>query len=180
MRDWVEQEAWRQGHGDQIERTMRLVWVLWLACLSEPVILAVIVFGFGDRIRQSVALEEPLPLTLIRAILIAFAALSLIGSALLRRILLRPRRGGPVAAGSAPPSYSVLYRTRVMASSALAASPAVFGFVLFCLGDSLMVFAGLALAALLGLLWHRPSTDEFVTFAMQFEPGQADHGDETR
>jgi hypothetical protein len=174
MRDWAEQEAWRQGHGDQIERTMPLVWVLWLACLSEPVVLAVIVFGFGDRIRQSVALEDPLPLTLIRAILIGFATLSLIGSALLRRILLRPRQSGPEAMGSAPPLCSVLYRSRVMAPSALAASPAVFGFVLFFLGDSIMVFAGLALAALLGLIWHRPSTDEFVMFAMQFEQERTD------
>ena len=176
MRDWAEQEAWRQGHADEIERTMPLVWVLWLACLSEPVILAVIVFGFGDRIRRSVPLEDPLPLALIRAILIGLAVLSLIGSVLLRRILLRPRPGGPVAAGSAPPSCSVLYRSRVMAPSALAASPTIFGFVLFFLGDSIMVFAGLALAALLVLLWHRPSTDEFVAFAMQFE--QAHHDDQ--
>jgi len=174
MRDWAEQEAWRQGHGDQIERTMPLVWVLWLACLSEPVVLAVIVFGFGDRIRRSVPLEDPLPLTLIRTVLISFAVLSLIGSGLLRRILLRPRRGGPVAAGSTPQSCSVLYRTRVTAALALAASPSVFGSVLFCLGDSPMVFSGLALAALLGLLWHRPSTDEFVTFAMQFEQERTD------
>jgi hypothetical protein len=98
----------------------------------------------------------------------------MMGSVLLRRILLRPRQDGRAAAGSAPPSCSVLYRTRVTAPLAMAATPAVFGFVLFCLGGSLTVFSGLALAALLGLLWHRPRTDEFVTFAMQCEPGQAD------
>ena len=178
MRDWVEQEAWRQGHGEEIERKMRLVWVLWLACLSEPVVLAVIVFGFGDQIRESVALDGSLPLTVIRSVLIGLAALSLIGSGLLRRVLLRPRQDGPAAAGTTPPSYSVLYRARVMVPMAMAATPGVFGFVLFCLGDSLMVFSGFALASLLGLLWHRPSTDEFVVFAMQFEQGQTDRGDQ--
>jgi hypothetical protein len=46
--------------------------------------------------------------------------------------------------------------------------------VLFCLGDSLTIFAGLALAALIGMLWHRPGTDEFVAFATQFEQERTD------
>jgi hypothetical protein len=176
MNDWVEQEAWRQAHRDEIAKALQPMWLLWLASLSEPVVLAVIVFGFGARLREGFTMDEALPLTLMRTVLIVIAALALAASVLLRRLLLHPPSGdrtSSAAESSNSLSGSALYRSRIIVPTAMAAAPSIFGFVLFWLGDSLMVFAGFAVAALLGILWHYPRQDELIAFCMRCENGDS-------
>jgi len=172
MNDWVEQEAWRQAHRDEIAKALQPMWLLWLASLSEPVVLAVIVFGFGARLREGFTMDEALPLTLMRTVLIVVAVFVLAASILLRRLLLRPPlgdRASSAAASSNSLPGSALYRSRIIVPTAMAAAPSILGFVLFLLGDSPTVFAGFATAALLGMLWHYPRQDELIAFCIRCE-----------
>jgi hypothetical protein len=172
MSDWVEQEAWRQAHQERIAKTLHLMWLFWLGSLAEPVVLAVIVYGFGARLRQGFTPDEAFPLTLLRTILIVVAVFVLVASLLLRRLLLRPPSGdlaSSASASSSPLPGSTLYRSRAVVPTVVAATPSIFGFVLFWLGDSPMVFAGFAGAALLGIFCHYPRQDELIAFCVQCE-----------
>jgi hypothetical protein len=175
MSDWMEQEAWCQAHREEIDKTLQIMWVFWLGCLGEPVVLAVIVYAFGAGLRESFTMDASFPLSLMRAILIFFAVLALVVSGLLRRFLLRSPLKHVGSSASTSLAYGALYRSKVMVPTVIANTPCLLGFVLFVLGDSPGVFTAFAVAAGLGLLWQRPRRDEFVAFCMQREnPGSAE------
>lgn len=169
MSDWVEQEAWRQAHQEEIEKALRLMWLFWLGCLGEPVVLTVIVYGFGAGLREGFAMDTSFPLALMRAIFIFFAAFALVASSLLRRVLLRPPLKGVASSASTSLPCGALYRSKVMVPTVMAGAPCLFGFVLFWLGDGPAVFTAFAVAAGFGLLWQRPRREEFVAFCIQRE-----------
>ena len=179
MSNWLEQEAWCQAHQDQIEGILRPMWILWLGCLVEPVVLAVLVYGLGDQLARAVTMDSAFPLTLLRVILIVFTVVLLVASVGLRQYLLRlPAKVPAASARLAPPDSKPLpcgasYRTRVMIPTAMVTAPSVFGFVLFLLGDSPTVFLAFAGAAVVGLLWQRPKRDELIAFCVQRDDARA-------
>lgn len=179
MNDWTEQEAWRQAHREQIATTLRLMWLFWLGSLAEPVVLAIMAYGFVAPLREGFTPDETIPLALLRAIFIAAAILTLGASCVLRALLLRPPSGNrassaATSAGSLP--GGALYRSRAVIPTVMAATPSILGFVLFWLGDSLMVFTGFAVAALLGMLWQYPRQDGLIGFCMRCENADTSEG----
>ena len=167
MNDWVEQEAWRQAHQQEIDEVLRPVWVIWLGCLVEPVMLGVIAFVFdaGAGVREAIGRDASFPLGLIRTVFVLCAVAALVVAAVLRHELLGRSAQSSAAATNVP--CGVLYRARLIIVSALTTAPAVFGFVLSLLGDNLATFTGFGVAAMISLLWHRPRTDELVAFCME-------------
>jgi hypothetical protein len=173
MNDWVEQEAWRQAHQEEIEKALQPMWVLWLVCLAEPVVLAVVVYGFGDQLREAFETGDSVPRASLRAAFVLISVVTLVVSGLLRHYYLRvPSRASAASAVGTPVDstqlpYGIVYRTKATTTMTMTMSPSLFGFILFIQGDSPTVFVAFAGATVLGLLWHRPQKDELVAFCMQ-------------
>ncbi len=170
MDSWFEQESWYQSHREEIDKVWRSMWLLWLAFLGEPAVFVVLIWGFGARLRQGFATDASVPLASIRAVLIVLAIGTLILSVMIRRYMLRPPAQSQVNSPDSPLSpYALLYRNKAMLPAVMATTPATIGLVLFLLGDSLFVFFGFVLAAVLGLLWHHPRKDELIAFCQECE-----------
>jgi hypothetical protein len=176
-----EQETLYAEHKAEIDRTLRLLWVLWAGCLGEPIVLIVLAYVLGGTVRESVRPGDGLPIERMRAAFLGIALLVLVVSGVLRRHLLSSRfKGFKTVAGRSgvAPSVPLLgaeYMRRVCPSMVLAATPAILGFVLLLLGDSPAVFHLFVVPAILAALWHRPKPDELISLAGQLEQAAQNH-----
>ncbi len=144
---------------EQLKSDLVLPWVIlgtMLAMLAAYVIVCLI---FGDRI------QEPLPeaqRVLIRTILYVVAIVTLPMTNLIRHIQMRLNQTMPLSHIATEIEAKKRYLVTIIVSMSLIESVAVFGFVMFILGDSfntLYIFSGLSA---LGMFLYRPKVDEYA------------------
>ena len=144
---------------DILQKNFRVAQVIWVAILAALVIYAMV--GNALHGRDFVD-SESIPLELIRNILWAVTAATLIGSWILRkRMLAASGLDGPLSEDEA----GARYRTVTMIGSGLCEAVGLFGLVLVLLGDSLQTLYLFVLVAAVAMLVHRPKITELECLA---------------
>jgi len=153
---------------DSHEKRMLTLWILWAAMLGSLFAYVFICHRMGDRTSP---LGPDFPLALLRNILMGIAAVTLILTRFIRRLMLAERTGDapPAAPGALPasidPAVYARYTTAMLVALAFSESIGIYGVVLFFLGDSfhtLYIFTGISAAA---MLFYRPKNQEIEALA---------------
>ena len=159
---------------EQIEKSFSILRIIWAAMLVTLIIYLFICYQFGDQIQQP-SLSQ-FPLATLRNILYGVAAVTLLLSHFLRRFMLTGRLGSSGATALKSPSHSNIssvlgkYATALIVSLALSESIAIFGLVLFFLGDdyqTLYFFVGISAIAMFFYRPKKEELEEMIRAAMQ-------------
>ena len=143
-----------------------VTWIIWSAMLVTLLIYVFICHLVGDGIRQSISPD--FPLTMLRNVLGGIGLITLFMAHFVRRFILTPRTGGSESMSSKSPPLKdqseVMgkYTAAMLLSLAFCESIAIFGMVLYFLGDSfqtLYIFTGISA---LGMFHYRPKQEEII------------------
>ena len=145
---------------EQLKSDLILPWVIVGILLATVVALVSVCIIFGGQIQQ------PLPeaqRVLIRTLLYVVAIVIFPMTNLLRHIQLRLNQTMPYSLVTSINEAKKRYLVTVIVSMSLVESVAIFGFVMFILGDgfnTLYIFTGLSA---LGLILYRPKVNEYAS-----------------
>ena len=143
-----------------------VIWIIWGAMLITLAVYVLVCHLVGDGIRQSISPD--FPLALLRNVLIGIGLFTLFMAHFVRRFILTPRTGGSESMSPIPPPLKDQsqvvgrYTTAMLLSLAFCESIAIFGLILFFLGDSfqtLYIFTGISA---LGMFHYRPKQEEIM------------------
>jgi F0F1-type ATP synthase membrane subunit c/vacuolar-type H+-ATPase subunit K len=146
------------------QNQLTVTWIIWGAMFVTLGIYVLICHLVIDGIRQSIRLD--FTLSMLRNILYGIGILTLFLAHFVRRFILTPGTGGSESMSSKPPplkdQFQVIgkYTAAMILSLAFSESVAIFGLVLFFLGDSfqtLYIFTGISA---LGMFHYRPKREE--------------------
>lgn len=159
---------------EQIEKSFMILRIIWAAILGTLIIYLFICYQFGDQIQQPS--RSQFPLATLRNILYGVAAVTLLLSHFFRRFMLTRRPGSSGTTALKSPSHSNLssvlgkYTVALIVSLALSESIAIYGLVLFFLGDdyqTLYFFVGISAIAMFFYRPKKEELEELVRAAMQ-------------
>ena len=159
---------------EQIEKSFLIFRIIWAAMLGTLIIYLFICVQFGDQVQHPSGAQ--FPLATLRNILYGVAAVTLLLSHFLRRFMLTGRFGSSRATSLNAPSHSNIssvlgkYAVALMVSLALSESIAIYGLVLFFLGDdyqTLYLFVGISAIAMFFYRPKKEELEELIRAAMQ-------------
>ena len=159
---------------ERIEKSFLILRIIWAAMLGTLLIYLFICYQFGDQIRQPSGSQ--FPLATLRNILYGVAAVTLLISHFLRRFMLTGRPGSsrptPRTSSSQSDISPILgkYAVALIVSLALSESIAIYGLVLFFLGDdyqTLYFFVGISAIAMFFYRPKKEELEELIRAAMQ-------------
>lgn len=168
MDEWMAEQNLEESDRVAIEKELRLLWLLWAACLSVVPIVLIMSLTVAGPIREDMQAGSGGPLGVITVGLSALAVFSVGLSYFLRRWFLAgrfkwiERQAVQAAAQRNRPVYLTKYFSAVYLPMAVAATPAICGFFLFVHGADTVIFYVLLVVAAFGLLYHRPKRHEIL------------------
>jgi hypothetical protein len=145
---------------EQLKSDLILPWVIQGTMLAMLMVYVIVCIIFGDQIQQPLPEAQRVP---IRTILYVVAIATFPLTNLIRHIQLRLNQTMPFSQVAPRIEAKKRYLVTIIVSMSLIESVAIFGFVMFILGDNfntLYIFSGLSA---LGLFLYRPKVDEYVT-----------------
>lgn len=157
------------------DRRMMVMWLLWAAMLGA---LGVYVLIAHLMDRELFTAGRGVPLGLVRNILLGVAAVVLIATRFIRRLILSRPSGQAAASASASspaqidPAIYAKYTTAMIVSLALSESIGIYGLILFFLGDSFQTFYTFTGISAVAMLFYRPKSEEIEALARKpINPG---------
>lgn len=155
------------GKGDIV------VWLLWTAMVLSLFVYVLVCQMAGDEIQKSV--HQDVPVNLLKNIFFGVSAFVILLAFIIRRAMLpgidshlrtMSMRNKPLQIG---PNIRGRYMVAMLISLALSETVAIFGLVLFFLGDTLQTLYIFVAISFFAMLFHRPKSAELEGFAMALE-----------
>ena len=149
---------------DQIRQKFRTLWIIWGAILGSLLIYVLVCNVLGEVVRPGSASFSFLPT--LRNIFYILAVLHLFLAFFLRKIMVSGEKAALSSGiprekpGKKEQRVLAKYFSAVIITLALSESIAIFGLVLFMLGDSLQNFYFFTVVSALAILYHRPKAEE--------------------
>jgi hypothetical protein len=178
MNDLNERKALSEENRIEIEKALRIQWILWIGIIGMPIVFIIMCHVCGNRFRENIPVNPSRPIHIYRTILIIVGALMLVLSFGLRKYLFSTKFKGFDTKRWKPnkknrePEYIISYKQRNFLPMILPSSISVYGFVLLAQGDSLGVFYAFIIVSLLGTLYQRPRKKEAFEFCARFLQNQ--------
>ena len=141
------------------------VFILWLALITSVIIYVIASFIIKNNtaVKQSVPEFYKLLLIVVSFMSLVMGFLSIMG----RRALLKKKYYSKFFKGNASPKG--IYITAIVLSSALAEMIAIFGFILFILGNNMKIQIALAFVAVIIMLINKPNMEEYENLKKEIE-----------
>ncbi len=139
---------------DAMEKSFKVLQMIWIFMLCSVMVYVVICNLLQGKL-EIMNGDSAIPVELIRNILLGISVIELLGLKFLRSKLLSLKPGMTMENGAQK------YMVTSIISFAICESVAIFGMVVFLLGDMiniLYVFAGISI---LGLFYYKPSREEY-------------------
>jgi len=149
-----------QNHFDrkQLQADLRLPWLI-VAITAIMLLASVIICQvFGESLQQDLPESQR---EWVRTVLYGVAIVTFPFTNLLRHIQLRLNQTIPIGQVAYAKAAKNRYLVTVMVSMSLIQSPAIYGFVMFLLGDKFNTLTIFTLMSALGLYLYRPKLDEY-------------------
>ncbi|MHC4084145.1 MAG: hypothetical protein ACYSU3_01530 [Planctomycetota bacterium] len=168
MSGLLEREAIEEKERVEIEKELRVLWLLWAGCFSTLLVLLLMCAGFGEKLRENIEVRPDFQINMFKAVFIVAGILSLALAYFLRRRFLAGKSRGfgnrivEMAFSSNKPAYLLKYRYGIFQPMAISVSPGFYGFVLFMIGGDALIFYLFLIIAALAALYHRPKKDEII------------------
>jgi len=134
-------------------KSLLSIWIIWASMLVSLVIYVLVCHLFGEEIKSGVSPD--LPVSLIKSVLIAVSAIEIVIAWFLRRFMLTTRK--PLEASQAVERYAVA----VVISLAISESIAVYGLILFFIGEDFPTLYSFTAVSAAAMIFYRPKADEF-------------------
>jgi len=168
MDGWLDKELIEEKDRVEIDKELRSLWVLWVGNVGVLFAVVFICYVFGERIRENMNVRSDFPIGIFRTVLLVVGILSLVLAYFLRGHFLSERFKGFEKAYSKSgaymnkPSYLLKYRSGIFLPTAISGSIAIYGFLLFILGDGFYTLWVVIIISAVGLLYHRPKREEII------------------
>ncbi|MHC4641352.1 MAG: hypothetical protein ACYS32_06880 [Planctomycetota bacterium] len=169
MNGLLEKEEIEEKERIEIEKELRILWLLWSGCFGALLVLLLMCAGFGEKLRENIEVKPDFPINMLKAVFMVAGILSLVIAYILRRRFLTGKSIGfenkavEKLFSSNKPAYLLKYRNGTYLPTAISASPGFYGFVLFMVGGDALTFYLFLIISALGVLYHRPKKDEIIT-----------------
>lgn len=167
----IEREILEEDETREIEKELRILWLLLAGNFGMLPVLVVMCLVFGDKLRENMKGEAPVDL--LMTVFLVVGLLSLVLAHFLRRTFLSgkltfgQRAGRTAGAGSVEQSLMVRFRSGIFISMVIPASIGIYGFLLFILGaESWVLYLFLVISAA-GLVYQRPNKYEFIDWVQK-------------
>lgn len=160
------------NHGTR-DKGDSVLWLLWAAMVFSVILYVVVAHLFGDEFRKAV--DQELPISFLKEILYGISACLILLAFAVRRIMFpgidsdyrtMSMRNKPVQIQK---DIRGKYTAAMLISLALSEAVAIFGLVLFFLGDTLQTFYVFISISMVAMLLLRPKRAELERYAMAME-----------
>ena len=158
------------------EKTLRILWIIWVAMVGSLLMYVFICYQFGEEIRRNI--DHHIPVSLLRNIFYMIAVITLFLTHFLKRLMLSgtSRASSSKALQSSPhsnqPPFLAKYATALIVSLALSESTGIYGVVLFLLGDGFQTLYTFTAISGLEIYFHRPKKEELEALASAMQTGE--------
>jgi hypothetical protein len=171
MAGWLEQEVLEEDERREVEKELRILWLLWAGNFGMLPVLLVMCLVFGDKMRENMKGEAPVDL--LMTVFLIVGLLSLVLAHFLRKRFLSgkltfgQRPGRTDRAGLARQSFAIRFRSGIFLPMVIPASIGIYGFLLFILGAETWIFYLFLVISAAGLVYHRPNKYEFIDWVQK-------------
>ncbi|MHC5077313.1 MAG: hypothetical protein ACYTFM_12930 [Planctomycetota bacterium] len=151
-----------------IDKEIRPLWILWAIMLGTLPILVVVGLLGEEAFRESFEPRDDSFLTIMRTILFVVSFASLMLSYFLRAGFISGKFAPFGSASSQPsetpdkPTWVARYRAGLFIPMVIPNAVAMYGFLLFFLGQSWLMFSIFLGLSALGIIYQRPNRNEFI------------------
>ncbi|MBF0224525.1 MAG: hypothetical protein HQK76_03635 [Desulfobacterales bacterium] len=152
---------------EEINKTLKISIMIWIAMLSSLLIAPFVFYFFKDKIQ----VRTDIPIELLRTVFYALSVMEFVIAYFLRRFVLKANseKYNPVLQIGKNPNSPVLikYTKAVIVSLGIVECFGIYGFILFLLGDSFIIFCSFIAISIAGMLFFRPNQKELESVLKQ-------------
>jgi len=171
MAGWLEREVLEEDERREVEKELRILWLLWAGNFGMLPVLLVMCLVFGDKMREN--MKGGAPVDVLMTVFLVVGLLSLVLAHFLRKRFLSgkltfgQRPGRTDRAGLARQSFAIRFRSGIFIPMVIPASIAIYGFLLFILGADVWVLYMFLVISAAGLVYQRPNRYEFIDWVQR-------------
>lgn len=139
-------------------KSLLTIWIIWASMLGSLAAYVLVCHLLGEEIKSGVSPD--IPVRLIKSVLMAVSAAEIVIAWFLRRFMLTARK-------TSEPSQAVgKYAAAVVISLAISESIAIYGLILFFIGEDFPTFYSFTALSAAAMIFYRPKSDEFERFVV--------------
>ncbi len=158
----------KEDEKEQFRKSIQMIWIIWVAMLGTLAFYFMIVRFFGDEIKSNISYD--IPLKKLKDILIVASAIGVALAFFLRRFMLaiKPQK----SSGFELSRVAGKYASAVLVSLAISETVAIFGLILYLLGEDTTTFHIFIVLSAMAMVYYRPKTEEIKRLVLSLQTGK--------